>query len=224
MPTIITVSGQPGSGTTTLTEKLESRLDATYLNAGSIFRSLADDHGMSLETFSKHVNENPEIDRAIDHQLRVIVDEYLGLEKTTSMPEEAPEIPDFQDSVDMDAEYLILESRLAGWIAGIDAAVRIWCQAPIEVRCERLSDSGNLNAETSQELIDRQSDEAMRYKQWYDIEITDTSIYDLVLNTSRWSPDVLMEIVLTGVLTPTLGDDEGATPTESPFTPHSQKY
>jgi len=51
MTTVLTISGQPGSGTTTVAENIEERLDATYVNAGEIFRLLAADHGMSLSVF-----------------------------------------------------------------------------------------------------------------------------------------------------------------------------
>ena len=216
MTTILTLSGQPGSGTTTVATTLEDRLDATYVNAGTIFRSLADAEGMSLDEFSKHVNENPAIDRSIDYQLRDAVDTYLGNTLTAEKPEVADDVGLALD-IDTDAEYMILESRLAGWITGVDADLRVWCHAPLDVRCNRLTADGD-GQEDPDELVERQNDEAMRYDNWYDIDITDTSIYDLVVNTARWDAATVADMIVNAVdsYDPTV--DEGATRTHSPFT------
>ena len=216
MTTVLTISGQPGSGTTTVAENIEERLDATYVNAGEIFRLLAADHGMSLSVFSKHVNENPEIDRSIDHQLRMTVDDFLGNETAGGMPDGVDDSLELGIDIDVDAEYMILESRLAGWIAGADAHLRIWCQAPLDVRCDRLTENTD-DSEKADELVERQADESMRYDEWYNIDIADTTIYDLVVNTARWNGETVTDMVIAALQNHDPADDEGPTPTESPF-------
>lgn len=218
MSKIITISGQPGSGTTTLSKRLVEQLDATYLNAGSIFRELAAEKGMSLGEFSKHVNENPEIDKMIDYQLRNAVETFL---ENTGENIPVPPADDSRDlgmTIDCDAEFFIIESRLGGWIAGKEAFMRIWCQAPIEVRCERISNEST-RQETRENLLERQSDEAMRYKNWYDINISDLSIYDTVLNTSRWSSESVCEIVESMIEKHHASSDEGVNDKYTPFHP-----
>jgi len=216
MTNIITISGQPGSGTTTMAKALTDRLNATYVNAGSIFRALADEHGMTLDEFSKYVNENPDIDREIDFQLRRAVDSYLGTEATARSTGERREDLDLSIDIEADAPYLILESRLAGWIAGPDATLRVWCQAPLDVRCARVDGAGDRD-EQADALVERQSDEAMRYREWYDIDITDTTIYDLVVNTSRWDETTTTDLVEQFLASYNPTGDEGPSPTDSPF-------
>lgn len=216
MSRVITISGQPGSGTTTLAELLADRFNATYVNGGSVFRALADEHGMTLDDFSKHVNENPEIDREIDYQLRRTVDTYLGNDVEPRETDARRDDLELTIDVDTDAPFLILESRLAGWVSGPDAEFRIWCQAPLNVRCDRV-DSDKNREEQANALMERQSDEAMRYDEWYDIDITDTTIYDLVVNTARWDETTVADVVATTIEEHDPVTDEGRTPTDAPF-------
>ena len=50
---IIAVSGLPGSGTTTTSLRLAERLQWRYINAGSIFRSMAAEAGVTLAEFGR---------------------------------------------------------------------------------------------------------------------------------------------------------------------------
>ena len=49
----ITISGLPGSGTTTVAKLLAERLGYKLISAGDVFRKLAMERGMTLEEFSK---------------------------------------------------------------------------------------------------------------------------------------------------------------------------
>ena len=53
-----------------------------------------------------------------------------------------------------------------------------------------------------------------RYEDYYGIDITDRSIYDLCLNTARWSPEGVLELVLSAVEEYDPTTDEGAFRTE----------
>ncbi|KXB04477.1 cytidylate kinase, partial [candidate division MSBL1 archaeon SCGC-AAA261O19] len=64
----ITVSGLHGVGKTTTAKKLAEKFDLRYVSAGTVFRQMAEEQGMTLEEFSKHVEENPEIDEEIDQR------------------------------------------------------------------------------------------------------------------------------------------------------------
>lgn len=194
---ILTVSGLPGSGTTTLATALAEDYDLRHLDGGDIFRTMAAERDMSEAEFGKHVNENPHLDREIDQRLSETVQRYV-------------------DGEAADEPGLVLESRLAGWLAGADADFRLWCTAPVDVRANRLSDRDG-RSETRDQLLERQTDEAMRYEDTYEIDITDLSIYDLVVNTARWDEDMVCEVVRTAVDGYSSTADEGATPTETPF-------
>jgi len=179
----VTVSGPPGAGVTTLCEGLSEALDCGYVSGGEVFREIADDRDMTLTQLVAEAGESDEIDRALDQRLRTIAEKWGAANKA-----------------------FILESRLAGWIAGNRADLRIWLDAPDDVRVERTRDREEMTAEMQvREVI-----EAARYESYYDIDLSDRSIYDLVVNTGRWSSAGTLEIVLSAVreYDPTV--DEGA--------------
>jgi len=168
----VTVSGPPGSGVTTLCEGLSSALDCGYVSGGQVFREMAEERDMTLTQLIAEAGTSDEIDRALDRRLRTISEKWGAANKA-----------------------FILESRLAGWIAGNRADLRIWLDAPGDVRADRTDDREEMTAEMQvREVI-----EESRYESYYDIDLSDRSFYDLVVNTGRWSPSGTLEIVLAAV-------------------------
>ncbi|PSP33814.1 cytidylate kinase [Halobacteriales archaeon QH_10_70_21] len=183
----ITVSGRSGSGVTTLCEGLSEALDCGYVSGGEVFRELAEERDMSLTQFVAKASESEEIDREIDRRLRTVAEKWGAANKA-----------------------FILESRLAGWLAGNRADLRIYLDAPEEVRVERTTDREEIGAEMRvRDVIDTK-----RYEDYYGIDITDRSIYDLVINTARWSHEGVLELALTAVDEYEPTADEGAVPTQ----------
>jgi cytidylate kinase len=179
----ITVSGPPGSGVTTLCEELADLLDCGYVSGGQIFRELADERGLTLTQLVAEAGESDEIDRALDRRLRTIAEQWGSANKA-----------------------FVLAAWLAGWIAVKHADLRIWLDAPDEVRAERTRDREEMVAEMQvREVI-----EADRYESYYDIDLSDQSIYDLSVNTARWSPAGTLEIVRKAVREYDSTVDEGA--------------
>jgi len=182
----LTVSGPPGCGATTVCEALSAAMDCGYISGGQIFRELAEERGMSLTRFLAEADASDEIDRALDRRLRTIAEQWGAANKA-----------------------FILESRLAGWIAGNRADLRIWLDAPEEVRVERTRDREEMEAE----MRVREVLEAGRYEHEYGIDLSDHSFYDLAINTARWDPEGVVDLVLTAVERYDPETDEGAFPT-----------
>ena len=179
----VTVSGPPGSGVTTLCEGLSSALDCGYVSGGEVFREMADERDMTLTQLIAEAGQSDEIDRALDRRLRTISEKWGTANKA-----------------------FILESRLAGWVAGNRADLRIWLDAPANVRADRTGDREEMTAEMQvREVI-----EESRYESYYDIDLSDRSFYDLVVNTGRWSPAGTLEIVLSAVREYDADIDEGS--------------
>jgi cytidylate kinase len=185
----ITVSGPPGCGATTLCNRLSEAMDCPYVSGGEVFRELATEKDMSLNQLTAKADENEEIDRAIDRRLQSIAEKW----GTSNKP-------------------FILESRLAGWIAGTRADLRIWLDAPEEVREARIRD----REETTWEMRVREVSEAGRYESYYEIDMENREFYDLQLNTARWGKTGVFEIVRTAIESYDPDDDEGAFRTEPP--------
>jgi len=183
---LITVSGPAGSGKSTLAADLAARLGYEHVSGGDIFREIAAERGLTPLELNELAEEDDRIDRDLDARLR---------------------------STARDRSDLVLESRLAGWMAGDHADLRVWLDAPLDVRAARIADREDKPVETAREETGaRTESEALRYREYYGIDIEDRSIYDLVVNTARWGPDGVVDIVEHAVGGYDAGSDEGKTP------------
>ncbi len=169
--TVITISGTPGSGKSTVCNLLEEKLKLRYVYSGMIFRSLAKKHNMTLADFGKYCENNREIDHELD-------DQQLEILRKGDV---------------------ILEGRLAGWLAYKNkiSALKVMLDTDMQTRAERIvkRENGSIE-ERKKEIIEREKSEVARYKKYYDIDLKDTSIYDLVIDTKNLTPDEIVEIIL----------------------------
>ncbi|MCZ7398593.1 MAG: AAA family ATPase [Candidatus Methanoperedens sp.] len=168
---IITISGPPGSGKSTLSRILSARLGMELVSMGDIFRKCAEDRCMCLEEFGLLAKRNGDIDREID---------------------------EMQKKIAMERDNIILEGRLSGFL--VDANLKVWLKAPIEIRAERIALRECKPVEKAMaETTEREQCERERYLNYYDIDINDLSVYDLVIDSSKWSPEEISEIAIKAV-------------------------
>ena len=169
--TVITISGLPGSGTTTISQLLEKKTGIPYVYSGEIFRKLAKKYRLSLEEFGKYCEEHREIDEELDRtQLEI-------LKKGN----------------------IILEGRISGWIAYHNKieSLKVVLKADINTRAKRIVNRENGDIENRKKEIEkREKSEATRYKNYYNIDVFDLSIYDLVIDSSDKTPDEIVDIIL----------------------------
>jgi cytidylate kinase len=185
---LITVSGPAGSGKSTLAAGLADALGYDHVSGGDIFRSLAEDRDVSLVELNRLAEEEDDIDRDLDRRLRTTAAER---------------------------DDLVLESRLAGWMAGEHADLKCWLDAPLDVRATRIAVREDKSvADAEAETGARAESEAQRYREYYGIDIEDHSIYDVILNTARWSPDGVIDVIQGAVEAYDPATDEGPTPVE----------
>ncbi|AHG00028.1 cytidylate kinase [Halostagnicola larsenii XH-48] len=185
---LLTVSGPPGSGKSTTAELLAETFDLSHVSGGDIFRELAEERGYTPLEFNKLAEENDDIDRDLDRRLREIA---------------------------IEEDDLVLESRLAGWLAGDYADFRFWLDAPASVRGERIAEREEKDpVRATEETQAREASEAQRYREYYGIDIRDLTIYDLSVNTARWEPDAVLDMLVTAVDEYDQHGDEGKAPIE----------
>jgi cytidylate kinase len=168
---IITISGPPGSGKSTLSKLLSAKLDMELISMGDIFRKQASERCMSLEEFGMLAERDERIDRELDDEQKRIAEEK---------------------------DKIILEGRLSGFL--VNADLKVWLKAPLEVRAERIAQrEGKSAAKAMAEASEREECERERYIKYYNIDIRDLSVYDLVIDSSRWKPEEISEIVLKAI-------------------------
>jgi predicted cytidylate kinase len=167
----ITISGTPGSGKSTVAKILEKRLGLNYIYSGMIFRQLAEEHNMKLKEFGKYCEENSEIDKKLD-------DRQLEILKKGD---------------------IILEGRLAGWIAHKNKipALKVSIDTDIDTRASRIVNREKGSIEfRKKEIIERERSEAIRYKNYYNIDLKDRSIYDIVIDSKDKTPNEIAELII----------------------------
>jgi cytidylate kinase len=159
MKSVITLGGLHGTGKSSVADKLARDFNLRRVSAGMIFRQLARDRGLSLEAFSKVAEGNEEIDRLLDSTL----------------------------TTEAKKGNVILDGQLAVWMAGEHSDFNILLTAPLDVRIQRIADRDKTGFEfAKQETLAREESERNRYLRYYDIDVRDLSVYDLILNTAKY--------------------------------------
>jgi len=175
---LITVSGLPGAGTTTVAQQVAVATGLDHADAGSLFRRLAAERGMTVAELGRYATEHPEVD--------VELDARTG-ERARQAARGGPD------------EGCVLEGRLAGWVATREGvgALRVWVACRDEVRAERVARrEGSSPAEALAQNRSREASERDRYARTYGIDLADLAFYDLVLDSESATPDELAAAIL----------------------------
>jgi len=158
---VITVSGLHGSGTSTHARRLAKALGLRYISVGTLFRWMTEERGVTLEEMSRLAEGDPKIDRLLDERTR-------------------------EEGV---RGGVVIDGTLSGWMVE-EAAIKIFLTAPLEARMMRIAARDGLTMEEAREAtLLRERIEGERFKRSYGIDISDLSIYDVVLNTELFVPD-----------------------------------
>lgn len=170
----ITISGELGSGKSSLSKQLSEKANFKIISVGAIQRELAEKHGMSTLEFNKFMETHPEIDIECDNK----VVEY-GLSEAN----------------------LILDSRMAWHF--VPHAFKIHLLVNINVAAHRIfndtvrqNEQNNDIEHTIQNIITRKASEVKRFKEQYNVEINDLSNYNIVVDSSIITPENLANFVL----------------------------
>ena len=140
---------------------------------------------------------NTTVTRAVGHELDLDVVNYtfrnlaedLGL-SFEDIQEESLNDPLYDYLTDLmliragSRENVVIGTRLAGWI--FDADLRIWLEAPVEARAERIfAREGGSVGDVLAKTIVRDRENRQRYLELYGIDIDDRIGFDVTINTSR---------------------------------------
>ncbi|MBN2250849.1 MAG: AAA family ATPase [Candidatus Altiarchaeota archaeon] len=163
---IITIGGSVGSGKTTLAKELAEKFGMKHISAGVIMREMAKRKKMSLMEFSRYAESDPKIDKMID-----------GKQKEKAS-----------------AGNSVVDGRLSAHF--LEADLRIWLDASLDVRAERVACREGISESGAREhILEREESERKRYLEIYGIDLCDMSVYDLVIRNDRFSIENTVDIV-----------------------------
>nr|HPH48307.1 AAA family ATPase [Methanothrix sp.] len=155
---IITISGAPGTGTSTLARSLSAELKLRWVNSGNLFRKIAAEKNISVKDMNRLAEKGPEVDYLVD---------------------------DAQRTLAKDGSGGVFEGRLSGHL--LTADLKVLLKADLRTRAERISRrEAKLIEDAMAETRAREESEARRYKMYYNIDINDLSAYDLVVDSGRF--------------------------------------
>jgi cytidylate kinase len=172
MKRVITIGGLHGTGKSSVADAVAKRFNLRRMSAGVIFRQLAKERDLTLEEFSRVAEGNEDIDRLIDDKLR-------------------------EEAEKGDA---VIDGQLAAWMAGDNADLKILLIASVENRIKRISERDTTDYEYARrETITREGSEKARYFEYYGVDVSDHSTYDLIINTDKYDLEEVIKIVFVAI-------------------------
>src|SRR3989338_4123299 len=187
---IITISGTPGSGKSTIAKTIVKDLNAEYIYVGGIRRELAKNKGMTLEELNVYAQTHPETDVDIDKEVA----------KTAREKERNGSKGGKIVLVEGRTQYHFLPESLKIFIkvSISEAAKRIWKDLQNkETKQQRNEGEVKSLEDMEKHIISRQKEDLNRYQKYYKINPEDESQYDFVLDTSKMNAEEASRKVLS---------------------------
>ena len=169
----ITISGHPGSGTSTLVNAICESKGWSSLNGGDIFRQEAKNRNVSLREFGEICANDQSVDRSLDDIL-----------KTRMSDTEGPEV---------------MESRLCGWWAHILEldCIRLWLDVDESVRASRVVAREGISLELALSNNRKRSQiDLARFQEMYGLNPEDMTPYTHVIDASGLAREEVLEAAL----------------------------
>ncbi len=171
---IITLSGKPGSGKSSTADRVAELLGYSRYSSGDIVRNLIRKQGITLADFNRRAHQNHEMDHAIDEELRSLRDE----------------------------SDIVVDSRLGFY--WIPESFKVYLDLDIDVATARIfkdavtnqgrdSEVYNISSisDVQKQVQSRLNNELRRFRSLYGINPYDPKHFDLIINTSRHSPQTV---------------------------------
>lgn len=173
---IITISGQAGSGKSTVAKILASKLGMKHYGMGEMRRKMAEEKGITLSELNKLGEKEAFTDEQVD---------------------------EFQKELGKKEDNFVVDGRLSWYF--IPNSVKIYLKAFLDERAKRVFfDERKIEKfkrieETKKALLEREKSDVRRYKKYYGVDISDINHYDLVTDTTKLRAEQIVEIIETMV-------------------------
>jgi len=167
---VITLSGEMCSGKSSVAKEIAGRLTGWQLvNTGQVFREICTRQGLTIQDVA-------------------------------SLPDETHrEVDEIQRNQVETGKHLVVEGRLAGWLArDLPDVYRVYCEAPLEVRIRRYMEREQSEPlEAAADIGHRDQGDIQKYSRIYGIpDYRSPEFYTIRLDTSHASPGELAEQII----------------------------
>ncbi len=172
----VTLTGNLGSGKSTLSKILEAEYGYEIFSTGKVIRQIAEEQGISVLEMNKLMDKDHKYDHMID-------------DTTARISKEQKD------------KKLLFDSRLA-WNF-VEESFKVFLSVSLTVAASRVLaddsrgqvESYNSVEECMASLKERAEEEDRRYKNIYGIDYFNYANYNLVLDSSNCAPDILAKIL-----------------------------
>lgn len=171
---IITITGDLGSGKTTIAKALSEEIGFIYFSSGEIQREIAEEMQITTLELNQKAFNDKDIDRLIDGEIEKL--NYTNLN-------------------------YVVDSRL-GWHF-IKESYKIYTTVDIDLAAERIFKGELRKSEDisdvktiKENLITRRKLEVDRFKEIYDIDILSKDNYDLIIDTSDMDISQIIQLII----------------------------
>lgn len=184
MKPIITISGNGGSGKSTIAQALIKKYKAQHIYVGAVRRQLALDMGMTLHELNEYGLTHPETDVDVDK---------AAAKKIRELAKKSMVIAEGRTQF-----YFIPESiKLFIKVDQKEGAKRVWKEMQqAEAKKKRNEADVSSYEELLVKMSQREEADRARYKKYYNLDHTDESQYDFILDTTNINAQTAIQKVI----------------------------
>ncbi len=172
---IISISGTPGSGKSTIAKFLETKLKMPRYYIGGLMREYAKEHNMALEELNDLCLKDSKVDKDMDS---------------------------YQAKLGKDKDNFIIEGRTSWHF--IPKSLKIFVYVEPEEAARRIfKDESERNEkkyrsveQMKHAILERMTNDSERYRKYYGIDVYEPSNYDVVIDTTGLTIEHACEKVL----------------------------
>lgn len=172
---VITLTGKPCSGKSTVATILQEKYGFIRISMGEMFKAEAKKRNMSTEEFTAYRTKDPSFDIYVDKQIPNFVKKYKN-------------------------QNVVIESRVAWHF--LSNSFNVFIDIDDDEMAKRLLYSDRTGKEKSSSFeeakkttLNRYQLELEVYKKTYDIDCSNFSNYDLVVDSSNLTPEELADSI-----------------------------
>ncbi len=97
-------------------------------------------------------------------------------------------------------DNIVIDAQLGGWILKDKANLLVYITAPLDIRIQRIAQREEKSIETIKtETLTREKSEKERYQKLYNIDISDLSIYDIIIKSKKFDASDCVQIIMTAL-------------------------